>query len=46
MEVPEKKEKWGPDKKIWISEYLEELGWSEVSNYHNKHFICPKCSKP
>ena len=34
---------WGPDKKIWISKYLEKLGWREITNQANKRFVCKAC---
>ena len=41
--VPE--ESWdGPQKKQWVSQYLDELQWVLVSK-KSKRFICPECSK-
>ena len=34
---------WGPDKKLWVHNYWEKLGWMEITNKHNKRFICPRC---
>ena len=34
---------WGPDKKNWISNYLEKLGWTEITNKTSKRFICKDC---
>ena len=44
MIVPE--ESWdGPEKKVWVTEYLEKMEWVLVSKRNKKRFICPKCSK-
>ena len=44
LHVPNNQEKWGPDKKSWINEYLHSLNWCQVRNNGNKRFICPKCT--
>ena len=31
-------------RKHWVHEYLNDLGWMVVSNQDNKRFICPNCT--
>ena len=37
---------WGPDKKAWIANYIDKLGWNQVVNPDNKRFQCPSCANP
>ena len=37
---------YGPDKKNFVSQYLEKLGWTEITNRNNKRFICRECKGP
>ena len=34
---------WGPEKKVWLQNYWEKLGWIEITNKANRRFVCPKC---
>ena len=33
-------------KKQIVTEWLQELGWTIVTNQTNKRFICPHCQEP
>ena len=36
---------WGPDGKVWLAQYLEQIGWATISNQANKRFQCPNCCR-
>ena len=35
---------WGADLKIWIENYISDIGWNVIANRDNRRFQCPACA--